>query len=253
MENERTFLIIGMGTFGSAATRVLYNSGATVIAIDVNEEAIQRISDLATRAICVDALDEQALRACGALDVNVAIVAVRRRFDTSVLVTHLLKQAGIPEIAVLVDSEAESGAIRAIGATSVIFPERDMAHRIANKLLFPDLADQIPLGQGVAIIEVPCPPAFEGKSLIELNLRREYSVNVIALSSTDRRHHRVVHPAPHPTEPLKNSDHLILLGKSEQLAMFKDLIAKLPPPEKDSDTKKAADKESQSGEKTKNE
>ena len=220
---SRSFLVIGMGTFGSESARALYRQGGTVLAIDNNEEMIARISDQVTQAVCADATDESALRAVGAFEVDTAIVALRRHFDSTVLVTHMLKKQGLRQILVQVDTNKEAEAIRAVGATSVIFPERDMAEQIARKLMVPDLAEQIPLGDNVGIIEFPCSSAFEGKTLVELGIRKNYGITVIALKSKPGPDGRQkVEAAPSPEVPLEAGQALVLLGKSDLLARFKE-------------------------------
>ena len=219
----RNFLVIGLGTFGSETARALYRHGGTVLAIDNDEEMIARISNQVTQAVCADATDETALRAVGAFEVDTAIVALRRHFDSTVLVTHMLKKQGLRQILVQVDTNKEAEAIRAVGASSVIFPEHDMAEQIARKLMVPDLADQIPLGDNVAIIEFPCPSAFVGKTLVELGIRKNYGITVIALKSKPEPDGRQkVEAAPSPEEPLEAGQALVLLGKSDLLTRFKE-------------------------------
>ncbi len=221
---ERIFLVIGLGTFGGAVTRALYVAGAQVLAVDVDEASVQAMVNDTTRAICANALDEEALRMNGAFDADCAIVAVRRRFDSTVLITHMLKKRGIKEILVLVDSSLEESAMLAIGATQVIFPERDMAARLARSLLMPDLADHIPLGTDVSIVSIPCPNAFVGRSLIELDIRKNDKVNIIAIAHnpTMAEGKAVVSPAPNPEVPLKATDTLFVLGKTKELTAFKE-------------------------------
>jgi trk system potassium uptake protein TrkA len=222
--SARFFLVIGLGTFGSHVARALYEGGAQVLAIDQDETAAQAMMNDATRVICANALDEEALRVNGAFDADCAIVAVRRRFDSTVLITHMLKKRGIREILVLVDSSLEESAVLAIGATQVIFPERDMAGRLARSLLMPDLADQIPLGTDVGIVSIPCPNAFVGRSLIELDIRKNDKVSVIAIAHnpTMTEGKAVVSPAPNPEIPLKATDTLFVLGRTKELTAFKE-------------------------------
>lgn len=225
MESPRSFVVIGLGTFGSHAARALMTGGATVLAVDISEQVIDEFAPEVTQAVSCDALDVDAMRAAGALDADVFVVAVRRRFDTTVLIVHMLRQNGINEIVALVDSQQEAEAIKVLGATSVVFPERDMAERLARSLLLPDLADMIPLGPDVSIIQVPCPSSFVGQSLIGLDLRKRYAVSVIALAHANpaAKGNRVtIESAPNPELPLKATDSLILLGKVDRLAAFKE-------------------------------
>lgn len=221
----QSFLIVGMGTFGERAATFLYEGGAQVLVVDRDEDNIERVSPAVSRAVCAEGSNEEAMDAVGAFDVNVAIVALRHHFDSAVLITHMLRKREVARIMVQVDSELEAEAIRAIGATDVIFPERDMAERVGQKLLTPDLADQVPLGDGVGIIEAACPPDFADQSLIDLNLRRQFGINVIAIrrSAEDGREGDV-EVAPPPDQPLTEGDTLIVIGKTDALSKFREAL-----------------------------
>lgn len=221
---ERTFLVLGLGTFGAETARALYRGGAIVLAVDHNERIVEEISPFVTDAVCADATNEQVLSSIGAFDLDVAIVAIRRHFDTTVLATHMLKQQNFEELVVQVANEKEGSAVEAIGATTVIFPERDMADRIARKLLVPDLADQIPLEANFAVIDVPCPAEFVGKSLKDLDIRRNHRVTIVAIKTpragkADEYNFQI---APPPDAPLEAVEHLVVLGDVKHLARFKE-------------------------------
>ncbi|MDX2175590.1 MAG: TrkA family potassium uptake protein [Candidatus Sumerlaeia bacterium] len=226
----RSFVVIGLGTFGAQTARQLYAGGASVLAIDKMELEVDMIANHVTRAVAADATNEEVLGKLGAFDCDVAIVALRRHFDVTVLVTHMLKRNGMDEILVQVDSDKESSAIRAVGASQVIFPEKDMAETLARRLLVPDLADQIPLGEDCGVIELPVPEAFIGKSLIELDVRRNHAVNVIAvkLPPDDRSKKPKVQLNPPPGQPLPRGAVLMVLGDSRSLTRMKEAVAARP-------------------------
>lgn len=222
---EGSFVIFGLGTFGEQTARALYRGGAVVLAVDRDSAVVDAISPFVTSAVCVDATDEEALNEVGAFDMTTAIVALKHRFDTTVLVTHMLRQRGYKEVLVQVDTEKEASAIRAVGATDVVFPERDMADQIARKLLNPGLADQIPLGENIAIIDVPCPQEFIGKTLMELEIRRRYGVTVVALkdlAAAGKDRERRFQVAPAADQPLQPNHHLLLMGERRNLFRFKE-------------------------------
>ncbi len=222
---EASFVVFGLGTFGGQTARALYRGGAIVLAIDRDEKLVEQISPHVTVAVSADATDEDALREVGALEMSTAIVAIRRQFDTTVLVTHMLRKNGYHQILVQVDSEKEASAIQAVGATGIIFPERDMADQIARRLLTPGLADQIPLEDNFAIVDVPCPEEFVGKTLQELDLRRKYQVTVVALKGPAPKAKRPVFQIAPPADlPLEASHHLLLLGDRKALYNFKRAV-----------------------------
>jgi len=220
---SRTYAVLGLGTFGYQIAVCLQEGGAEVLAIDLNEAVVQRVSSLVTKAVCADITDEDVLRNLGVYEAEGVIVSMPDHFDNAVLVTHHLKEASVSEILVQVETEAEAGAITAVGATRVILPERDIAHRVASRLLSPDLADQIPLGEDVSIIEVPCPAEWAGQTLLELNIRRKHHVFVIGIKRETGKASRPVRfeILPSPDQPLQSGDTLLVLGKSNRLVTFK--------------------------------
>lgn len=222
----RSFAVIGLGTFGAQAARELFLGGADVLAIDTDPEVVQQIADSVTKAACADAMDIDALEALGVLETDVVIVALRRRFDTSVLIVHRLRREGVREIIALVDNEEKASALEAIGATMVIFPERDIARRVGRQLLMPDLADQIPLGKGFGIIEVPAPRSFAKKSLIELDIRKNHRITVIAIKKHAKSPKKdpVWEVSPAPDTQLQDDDTLVVLGSTNNLAAFREFV-----------------------------
>lgn len=222
---SHSFLVVGLGTFGSRVAKALSEEGAYVLAVDRDEERVNFIRDDASKAVCCDAVNAEAMRAVGAFEVDTAIVALRNHFDATVLVTHALRKHGITHILVQVDNEQEAEAIQTFGATEVIFPPRDMALRIAKRLIHPDLVESIPLGHNVAIIDIPCPTGFVGRTISNLELRTIYGVNLIGIRhETKHRHDRdnlTINPTP--DTQLRDEDTLILLGTLEQLAKLKGL------------------------------
>jgi len=218
-----TYAVLGLGTFGYQMAVRLQQGGAQVLAVDLNEAVVQRISAHVTKAMCADVSSEEALRNLGVHEADGVIIGMPDHFDVAVLITHHLKEAGVPKILVQVESEAEAGAITVVGATMAILPERDIAYRIAAQLLTPDIADQIPLGEDVSIIEVACPDEWANKTLLELDVRKKHQVYIIGLKRQTGKTSQPVRfeILPPPDQPLKRGDILLVLGKSERLVSFK--------------------------------
>ncbi|MBN2082841.1 TrkA family potassium uptake protein [bacterium] len=224
----RTFLVAGLGRFGSQVAQQLAGQGAVVLAVDIDADKVEEIKDYVPRAVCLDAADSEAMAAVGAFDLDVAIIAFPGRFDKSVLVTHALRKHHMKRIIVRVTTSEEAEAILAIGATEVVFPERDVAHSIADQLLYPDLAGQVPLSDDFSVLEIPCPPQLVGKTLEELHLRRKHGVTLIAIKCQpdDPLGQAHVRAAPDPDEPLEADCHLLLLGARKRLRWFKSKMFK---------------------------
>lgn len=220
---KKNFLVVGLGTFGRQAAKALAEGGAFVLAVDQSEERVNAIREEVSKAVCCNALDTDAMQAIGAYEVDCAIVAIHQQFDVTVLATHALHTHGVPNILVQVDSDNQAEAILTFGSTEVIFPQRDMADRIAKKLLHPDLAERIPLGKDMAIIEIPCPTPFAEQTIAGAALRTLHGVSLIGLripaSTLQQKETTLLNPPPDTL--LKKGYQLILLGNLEQLSQIK--------------------------------
>lgn len=222
---SQSFLVVGLGTFGRRVAQALFEEGVYVLAVDCEHEQVNAAREDSSKAVCCDATDVEAMRAVGAFEVDTAIVALRNHFDANVLVTHALRKNGVQPILAQVNSELQAEALLGLGATEVIFPPRDMALRIAKRLIHPDLAESIPLGHGVVMIDIPCPPPFIGRTISAVALRTHYGVSLIGIRARRGEDHDkedlLLNPAPDTS--LCGEDNLILLGTLEQLTRVKGL------------------------------
>jgi trk system potassium uptake protein TrkA len=165
---RKTVLVIGLGTFGSQIARTLSQGGANVLAVDLDEEKVNWVSKYVAKAVRANAIDAKAMKSIGAYEAEIAIVALRRHFDMSVLTTNLLRQAGIKEIMVQVDSELEADAIQMVGATSSSSRARTWATRMAQKRSCPICRNSFRWARHLDH-EMPCPEKFRRQSLVELH------------------------------------------------------------------------------------
>jgi len=216
----RSFAIIGMSNFGAFLTRFLAQRGFQIMAIDSDEAKIEKIKPYVQKAVIADATDKETLANLGLSDVDVVIVSLGEKIDASILVTLYLKELGVKEIIVKVLSEDHGKILERIGATAVIFPERDMAYRIAQSLGNPNVLEYIPLSPGYSIIEIAPPPKFVGKTLKELDLRNKYGVQIIVIKEVI--HDKVV-LIPKANHVVKDSDILVALGRDEDLRKIQSL------------------------------
>lgn len=216
----RSFAIIGMSNFGAFLTRFLAQRGFQIMAIDSDEAKIEKIKPYVQKAVIADATDKETLANLGLSDVDVVVVSLGERIDASILVTLYLKEMGVKEIIVKVLSEDHGKILEKIGATGVIFPERDMAYRIAQSLGNPNVLEYIPLSPGYSIIEIAPPPKFVGKTLKELDLRNKYGIQIIVIKEVI--HDKVV-LIPKANHVVKDSDILVALGRDEDLRKIQSL------------------------------
>ena len=177
----KSFIIIGLGRFGSQAAKRLCQQGCEVLAIDTSSELVQQLSDDVTQAVVGDARDKEVLRALGAKDFDCGIVAIGDSLADSVLATMNLKELNVPYIVCKAHDETHRQVLKKLGADRVVIPEQENADRLAKSLSAPNVLDYIELSEDYGIIEVPAPAPWQDKSLIELNVRAKLGVNILAV------------------------------------------------------------------------
>lgn len=200
-----------MGRFGAAVARELYSRGNEVLALDSNEDTIQRIKDEVTHAIVGDATEESVLRAVGVRNFDVAIVAIASDIQDSVLVTLLLKELGVKFVIAKAQSALHAKVLDRIGADKVVFPESDMGQRLAQTLSNDSIIDFIELSPDFSIVEIVPPEKWSGKTLAELNVRARYGVNVLALRGADGK---IITISPSADQVIHTGDMLIVVGEN---------------------------------------
>lgn len=208
------FGVIGLGNFGHHVARTLYEEGHEVIAVDADRDHVQRIKDFTTVALVGDAANKEFLMTHGFADLSAVVVSTGERSHIATLVTLYLKELKVPRIVVKAISEDHGRILEKIGATDIIFPEKDMAIRTARSLSTPNIIEHIPLGEDFSITEVSPPRKFIGKSLVELDLRNRYRVTVLGIRDvlTDE-----FTPFPPAQRLIRDSDILVLAGRPDDV------------------------------------
>jgi len=185
-----------------------------VVAIDQDQEKIQRVREFCSYALLGDAANKEFLEGQGIGEMSAVVVSTGERSHLSTLITLYLHQLKVPRILVKAQNEDHGKILEKIGATDIIFPEKDMAIKTALGLSTPNILEYIPLAEEFSITEAAPPGHFIGKSLIELDLRRKFSVNIIAIKDVLTDEFSVVPP---PTHVIKDSDLLIMIGRSRDV------------------------------------
>jgi trk system potassium uptake protein TrkA len=216
----KRFAVIGLGNFGFHAAKALFEDGNEVVAIDADKARVQAIDPHATEAIVVNAADREALKTLGLKEMNGVIVSTGTKISTSILICLYLQEIGIRKILAKALDEDHATILKRVGATQIIHPERDMAVRISRGLSRPNILDFIPLSDEFDLVQVGPPQAFIGKSIKELNLRAKYNVHIIAIKELVPENFQLVPP---PDFVIKDSDILIMLGKTEDIRRIKAL------------------------------
>ncbi|NOY68625.1 MAG: TrkA family potassium uptake protein [Deltaproteobacteria bacterium] len=216
----KKFAVIGLGNFGFNVARALYEDWNEVIAIDNDRSRVHSIDAFATEALVLDATDRDSLKTLGLENMDGVIVSTGTKISTSILICLYLKEIGVKTILAKALDEDHGKILQKVGASEIIHPERDMARRVARGLSTPNVLDFIPLSEDFDLLQVGPPSGFLGKSLKELNLRAKYNVHIIAIKELVPENFVLVPPA---TFVIKDSDVLIILGKSEDIKKIKAL------------------------------
>lgn len=216
----KRFAVIGLGNFGFHAAKALFEDGNEVLAIDTDRAKVQSIDPHATEAMVLDATDKDALRSLGLEEMDGVIVSTGTKISNSILICLYLQEAGVKKILAKALDDDHAKILRRMGATEIIHPERDMAIRVSRNLSRPNVLDFIPLADEFDMIQVGAPKYFIGKTLVQLNLRARYNVHIIAIKEIVPENFILVPPADYV---IKDSDILVMLGKSADIRRIKEL------------------------------
>ena len=208
----KQFVIIGLGNFGYYLAASLYEKGHEVLAIDINPKPVQAIRDHVSQAVIADATEKKTLEQLGIKDMDAAVLCIGSNMEASILSMLNIKDIGVQQIIAKAISEPHSRILYSIGATRIIFPEKDTAISLSERLINPNIMDYLPFLEGYSIIEWAPPSKFIGKSLQELNLINRYGTQVIAIKSLVPEQIQMI---PKAGFIIKDSDILILLGPND--------------------------------------
>lgn len=211
----RQFAVFGLGIFGSSIAIALYQQGFTVLGVDIDEDPVKEMAGKITEVVQADTTDERVLEALGVRNFDVAIVSIGNDIQSSVLTTLAVKELGVPFIVARAINEMHGKILEKIGADRVIFPERDMALRVAKTLAFPNAIRTEELFPGYNVVEVKLPPILHGVSLGKAQLRNRYGITVLAVKRDNE--YRV---SPSADEVLLKGDVIYILGNEQQLRKF---------------------------------
>jgi trk system potassium uptake protein len=211
----KRFVVIGLGNFGASVAEALYASGHDVVALDIDESAVDRIAPLVTRAAVGDGKQLATLESAGARGADVGIISTGDDITASILSTLALRDLGVGDVYVKVISGDHARVMEKLGVTETIFPERESGLRLATRVSSRGLLNYVRLGPGFSMQEMAVPESWIGRTLRELALPRRYRIGVIAVHDILRDE---MIPVPAPDAKLKDSDTLLIAGSDDDLA-----------------------------------
>ena len=209
----KSFCIIGLGRFGQTLARSLVRSGHEVVIVDEDEAAVNALADYVSDAVIGETTSESVLRQAGAADADCVVIAISNNLGDCIVTTLLLKDMGAKKVIVRANSDLECRVLEKVGADMVVFPEKQMGERLAYTLDKNNVIDHIQFSGEYSIVETAVPAEWIGMSMLELNIRREYNVNVIAVSSGGGK----MNISPDPKKPFEEGDSVTVIGENRNV------------------------------------
>lgn len=212
MSIHKTYAVLGLGRYGRAVAEELIKSGAEVLAVDEDMEVVASLAAVFPVCKCADIADADAVEQLGIADIDTVIIAMSNSLEATVMAITLCKEAGVKEVIVKCSTEMHRKIFLRVGADKVIFPEKESGIRLARNLLSSGFAEMMELSDNISMIEMNVRDEWVGKNLIELDLRRKYSINVVAVKKGD-----IVSSEIEPAEPLEKDTKLIVFANVQKI------------------------------------
>lgn len=217
---KKEFAVIGLGRFGGSICRSLIELGMEVLAIDFKEERVNEYAMIATHAVIGNTTDEDVLRNLGIRNFDHVVVAIGEDIQASILTTLILKELGVKHVTVKAQNDYHEKVLRKIGADYIVHPERDMGKRLAHNLVSNNVLDYLEVSDEHSIVEIVVSEALVGHSILDLDIRAKYGVNIVAI----KRGNDII-VSPQATDVIRVDDVLIIIGADTDINEFeKNLI-----------------------------
>ena len=216
MSINKTYAVFGLGRYGRAVAEELVKNGADVIAVDRNEELVNDAAQFIPVCKCADITDPEVINKLDIEDVDVVIIAMANNLESSVMAITLCKEAGVKTVIAKCVEEMHGKIFYRVGADKVVFPEKEAGTRLGKNLLSSGFVDIVELSKDVSMVELEMKPQWVGKNLIELNLRKKYSINVVAVLKGEE-----VITSVDPEMPFTENMKLIVIADTVKLDKLK--------------------------------
>lgn len=209
---DKSFAVIGVGRFGSSVALSLMESGAEVLIVDNNAERVNDLADRVTCAITADVSDPEAMKNLGLSNMDAVVVAMAQELEASIMSVMLAKEQGVPVVIAKARNARMGDILQRVGADRIVYPEFESGIRTAKKLISSDFLEFFDLSENISLVEMLPKPSWVGHTLKELNLRRKYNVNVIAIKSNQE-----IVGTVNPDEPLKAENPILVTVDKKNL------------------------------------
>ena len=216
MKKKKTYAVFGLGRYGQAVATELVEGGMEVLAVDARQAIVNDLAAKLPICKCADVTDPEVIARLGVADIDTVIICMASNLEASVMAVTLCKEAGVKNVIAKCATEMHQKILLRVGADEVVFPEKESGVRLAKNLLSSGFIDMISLSKDTSMVEIEIKPEWIGKNLIELNLRKKYGFNIVAL-----REGKKVTVDIDPEAPLEKDVTLIVLANTTKLAKFK--------------------------------
>lgn len=216
MSIQQTYAVFGLGRYGVAVAKELVNSGAEVLAVDMNQDIVNTASLELPYCKCADVTDAEVIKQLGIANVDTVIIGMASNLEASVMATALCKEIGVKTVIAKCANEMHQKVLSKVGADRVVFPEKESGTRLAKNLVSSGFMDIIELSKEVSMIECDVRTEWIGKTLIELNLRKKYDINVVAICQGEE-----VSVSVDPERKLEQNMKLIVIANTAKLSKLK--------------------------------
>jgi len=216
MKAKKTYAVLGLGRYGRAVARELIENGMEVIAVDAEQKIVNDAAAYLPVCKCADVSDSEVISRLGISNIDTVVVCMASNLEASVMAVTLCKEAGVKNIIAKCANEMQQKILLRVGADKVVFPENESGIRLAKNLLSSDFIDMISLSKDVSMIEIDVKDEWCGKNLIELNLRKKYGFNIVAIKKGEK-----VNVNINPEQPLEAETTLIIIANIAKLGIIK--------------------------------
>ncbi len=216
MKAKKTYAVFGLGRYGSAVARELVDNGMEVIAVDIKQRIVNDAAAYLPVCKCADVADAEVISRLGISSIDTVVICMASNLEASVMAVTLCKEAGVKTVIAKCANEMHQKILLRVGADEVVFPENESGIRLAQNLLSSGFIDMISLSKDVSILEIDVRDEWRGKNLIELNLRKKYGFNIVAIKKGER-----VNVNIDPEQPLDAESTLIVIANIDRLGRIK--------------------------------
>lgn len=217
MSVQKSYAVFGLGRYGMAVAQALVNDGAQVLAVDAREDLVNAAAATLPLCKCADVTNPEVLSLLGISNMDVVIISMASHLEASVMAVMLCKEAGVETVIAKCSNETHRRILLKVGADQVVIPESESGTRLAKNLLSSGFVDMVELAENVSLVELPVRAAWVGETLISLNLRKKYGINVVAIQEGDK-----INVTPDPAAPLTADQALVIIADTAKLRKLRE-------------------------------